>query len=336
MNFFLRTFISSVFRYFEKKGESNGALQNDLSLFHEGHGVKSGSEPIEITAWEHCMCLNRLELAASYVFNAPLRAVSSDKSNCLNKSVSGVAIGVFTLLSLGCYGVHAYRFLAKEQHIKNSKHLASAVEGDHTEVVSRLFDARPALKATINEGETPRLLHIAAMRGNKEMIRILKENGANIDAPYQTEAPLVSVCCDPVCQLKLNEKMDMIQFLVDMEASLNPGGRSIIFILMQYPDNSLEDKCMLIRYFLGLNASPNHSHETFASSLLGIVASHWSINPEAVQETVELMLDKGAELKQDGAFEKLLSLEVSSFIRNYIPKKLISVHPVNLDHSFTG
>lgn len=52
-----------------------------------------------------------------------------------------------------------------------------------------------------------------------------------------------------------------------------------------------------------------------------MVAKNWEKNPEVIKETIKLMVQKGARLKQDGQDDIGLPSDVRSFIKECMPNE---------------
>ena len=135
---------------------------------------------------------------AAYLLDLPLKTVVSE-SNKLAKTVAWIAIGIFSLLSLGLYAHKTYKFFAdrnvskpgleisKKEDRSFDLGLEDAVKAGDVDKFRQL--QKQAAKSPSN-ATLSTLISLAVAHGRLEMVKELKEKGADLNQKHQGQTPL--------------------------------------------------------------------------------------------------------------------------------------------------
>lgn len=257
------------------------------------------------------------------IANSPLKAVDSKDSSYLSKAISGIAIGLFTTVSLGYYAYYAHNYFKEKKINSMYNQLESAIQSKNIDIVNQLFQQMPDLEKSLKPnapgGRTPLLLHIAVNNNDQAMVNILLQHNADINLDGRVGTPLdVAV---------RKGDLQMTKYLIEKGASVKGAHESfwpplrIAIMDMKNNENRYElhpNMCKIVQLLLNNGANPNLE---ITPSLLAAFSSYSSKDASAeiqsqIKETMILMLEKGAKLSFPGD-QSYLSEKNHEFIQNF-------------------
>ena len=92
--------------------------------------------------------------------------------------------------------------------------IIAGVHSNNKEIVQELIN-RGAVVNSVEKGEDT-ALHIAAQKGNLDIVKMLVENGADLNAIYKANSGL-----SPLCIAILNYHIEVVEYLIGMGADVN-------------------------------------------------------------------------------------------------------------------
>lgn len=153
-----------------------------------------------------------MRIHAKSFFERPLERINAKDAKPLEKIVAGIAIGIFTLLSLGGYLIFAQHYFKgkKVEHLEYELH--QAVIENKIDQVKVLLKKAPDVKKLRLDWP----LFRAVGNNNLEMVKFLIEKKAHVDAHMGGETPLLLATEQEI------PNFEMINYLVQKKANLNP------------------------------------------------------------------------------------------------------------------
>lgn len=171
------------------------------------------------------------------ILNRPLEVLQAKDFKCIDKTIAGIMVGIFTVLSLGAYGVYSYRFFDKKR-VKNLQlKLTTLVVNNNFSEAKALFKKFPGLK----KANLDQLVDLAARNQNFDMIKLLIDKGGRVDGQTITETTLYK------CLTSRPVRYDIIKYLLNRGADPNPQMEPSALSLMasSWNDNPEETKEIL-------------------------------------------------------------------------------------------
>lgn len=226
---------------------------------------------------------------ASKVFVTPLEKISCSSARPIDKVISAIAIGIFTIFSLGYYAVYAHRFFAAKKLESAKGSLESAADRGDLSTIQKLFAEFPGLKRNMNgeDGKTPCLLHLAVVHDHFSVADYLIQNGASLSAQGRHGTPLD-------CAVQFGNLQAVTWLLENKKADPNfTQGLWTPFrhaVMMDVKHENV--KFQIMEKLLRNGAKPDLEG---MSSLMPIVAVNWERNPAETEKIIHLMLEKGAK-----------------------------------------
>lgn len=229
-----------------------------------------------------------LKIACNEIIDIPLKTIVSKEKSLLSKIVAGIAIAVFSVLSLGFYVVHTYRFFADRKVGNLQKELEQSIEENNLTKVQELFTKHPQLKTRedlrfgVSETCPSRLLPLAAEKGNLKIVQLLRQNGAKLDSFSRGNKTALERALD-------GDHGDVARYLIDEGATLTSDdlGRYIL-------KSSNFDMILFL-----VEKQENMSSEGKVNSNLAMVALKYSKDSKKCAKILHLLVKKGDRLKDD-------------------------------------
>lgn len=249
-----------------------------------------------------------LGLIYSTVLDGPLNIITSNKQSIFSKLISGIAIGALSLLSGGLYTIHIYNFFAHRKAINLQKELEQAIDSGDCSRVLDLFRRYPALKVAPDaihgiksDSLLSLMLPLPAEQGRLEMVKLLCENGAKLDAFSRGQKTALERALD-------QNHEDVAKYLLERGATVFEQ------TLYHYFTSSRSNIDMMIYL---VEKSKNVNSEMRNLSILGLAALRYDEDPEKCKKLLQLLVEKGDRLIEG---DELLSIpeEAKNFIHDQI------------------
>jgi hypothetical protein len=225
-----------------------------------------------------------MKMACSMILDAPLEAIASDKKSIGIKILSGIAIGILSCFSFGAYAVYAHNFFSNRKVGNLQKDLEKAVEDRDCKTVQQLLKKHPLLKTKhdlLHNIETDShlslVLPLAAESGGLEMVKLLCDNGASLEAFSRGSKTALERA------LAENHK-EIIKYLVDKGANIS---RSALFDYIASEELDFDTSIYLVKKMDAITSVGKKF------SILGIAAQHYDENPDEVKKLIQLLIQKG-------------------------------------------
>lgn len=249
-----------------------------------------------------CTALNFI---FSPILDKPLKNICSDKKSIGLKVVSGIGIGILSILSGGLYTIYIYKFFDNRKAVNLQKEFEEAVDEGDCEKVKELFKKYPSLKIkhdVINNVKSESLISImlplAAEKGHLDMIKLLHQNGATLDAISRGQQTALDRAMN-------NDHGEIARYLIENGAKVEDlhryfAGKNISLDMMIFIVNSVDEV----------------SSENKVLSVLALASTKYDENPEKCKELIRLLIDKGDRLVEG-------DLKIPEEAKNYINQLIL-------------
>lgn len=231
-----------------------------------------------------------INLIYSNLLDPPLKTVASKKQSLCSKVISGIVIATFTVLSGGLYAVHAYNFFVHKKAVHLQKDLERAIENQDYERVKELLRLYPVLKTQTDLIHGIRgfsvislILPLVAEQGNLEMLKLLRENGAELNAFSRGQQTALE-------RALAKDHQAIVYYL------LGEGATIFDQTLFQYFSSRQADIDVMIAL---VERSPTISSEGKRWSLLALASLGHDKNPQKYKKLLQLLIQKGDRFAED-------------------------------------
>lgn len=242
------------------------------------------------------------------ILDYPLKVVASDKRSLLAKFISGIAIAALSVLSLGYYAYRAYQFFAHKKVAHLQKELETAIGAQDCDRVRELFKNYPILKTEkeiknefAEDSHISRMLPLAAETGCLEMVELLCDSGATLEAYSRGMKTALERALE-------NDQEDVAYYLLDK------GARVTQDELVRYISQDSSNLNMI----LCLAEKIGDIQPLTIFSLLGLVSTKYNTDSDKCKEVMALLIKKGDRLNPKDVAQFKISTDVQQFIDDQV------------------
>jgi hypothetical protein len=227
---------------------------------------------------------------SSTALKTPLDAIVSNKKSSSTKIISGVAVGVLTVFSLGVYGVYTYRYFSNRKVGLLQQTLEEKAKQGDIDGVKELFRKYPLLKRRPDlklftgqdddlksrlrahldhrksKSHISRMLESVAEQGNLEIVKLLCENGACVDGDVDAPIPIPL----PLKNAFAKGHFGVAKYLIDKSSKISPG---MLMAVSAHTHNS-RSRCNSSPWEFSSSLTPeaSNTHLDFMHFLVGKMA----------------------------------------------------------------